>query len=95
MATIKHITVGVTLLIILLTMNTATSSELPEMEDLHELEDKMSMELYGMSFGELKAQHDNTILPAWHSYYEEKIANVERAVQNYILLRSSSINVLV
>lgn len=55
------------------------------LQELHELEDKMSREMYGISFDELKAELNGTFTGIQLSIlYEQRINNVELAVQNYL-----------
>lgn len=57
------------------------------LQELHELEDKMSREMYGMSFDELQAQSNATFTTMeYNSLYAERINNVELAVQNYLMI---------
>ena len=57
------------------------------LQELHELEDKMSREMYGMSFDELKAESNGTFTTIQGSiWYEQRINNVEQAVQNYLMI---------
>lgn len=78
------------ILIIILTSITpihAVEWDADSLQELHELEDKMSREMYGMSFDELKAKSNGTFtgiqLGIW---YEQRINNVEQAVQNYLMI---------
>lgn len=58
------------------------------LQELHELEDKMSREMYGMPFDELKAESNGTFTTIQGSImYEQRINNVELAVQNYLRLQ--------
>ncbi len=55
------------------------------LQELHELEDKMSREMYGMSFDELKAESTSAFSGVQLSImYDQRINNVELAVQNYL-----------
>lgn len=57
------------------------------LQELHELEDKMSMEMYGMSFDELKAKSTGAFVGVQVSImYDQRINNVEQAVQNYLMI---------
>ena len=58
------------------------------LQELHELEDKMSREMYGMSFDELKATSNSPLTTSQLGiWYEQRINNVELAVQNYLMLQ--------
>lgn len=78
------------ILIILLASITpihAVELDADNLQELHELEDKMSMEMYGMSFDELKAETNGTFTTIqWKIWYEQRINNVELAVQNYLMI---------
>ena len=57
------------------------------LQELHELEDKMSKEMYGMSFEELKATSNSPLTTSQLGiWYEQRINNVEQAVQNYLMI---------
>lgn len=57
------------------------------LQELHELEDKMSKEMYGISFDELKAESNSTFTTIQKSiWYEQRVNNVEQAVQNYLMI---------
>ena len=78
------------ILIILLASITpihAVDLEADSLQELHELEDKMSMEMYGMSFDELKATSNSTFSSVQMGiWYEQRVNNVEQAVQNYLMI---------
>jgi len=77
-------------LIILLTSITpihAVQWDADSLQELHELEDQMSREMYGMSFDELKAETNSTFMSLqWNMFNEQRINNVEQAVQNYLMI---------
>lgn len=57
------------------------------LQELHELEDKMSREMYGMSFDELQAESNSSFTSIqYNNFYAERINNVELAVQNYLMI---------
>ena len=65
----------------------AVDLDADSLQELHELEDKMSREMYGMSFDELKAESNATFTSIQGSiWYEQRINNVELAVQNYLMV---------
>jgi len=78
------------ILIILLASITpihAVQWDADSLQELHELEDKMSREMYGMSFDELKAETNSTFTSLqWSMFIEQRINNVELAAQNYLMV---------
>lgn len=78
------------ILIILLASITpihAVELDADSLQELHELEDKMSMGMYGMSFDELKAKSTSAFTGVQVSImYEQRVNNVEHAVQNYLMI---------
>ena len=58
------------------------------LQELHELEDKMSREMYGMSFDELQAESNSSFTSIQdNNLYAQRINNIELAVQNYLMLQ--------
>lgn len=80
-----------TLIVIILASITpiqAVEWDADSLQELHELEDKMSMEMYGTSFDELKATSNSTLSTVQFGiWYEQRVNNVEQAVQNYLMIR--------
>ena len=61
------------------------------LQELHELEDKMSREMYGMSFDELQSESNSSFTSIqYNNFYAQRINNVELAVQNYLMIHSEA-----
>lgn len=74
-------------MLILMSITTIHAVDLDnnDLQELHELEDKMSMEMYGVSYDEL-AQENPFEGIYMEMLIEQKKANVELAVQNYLFI---------
>lgn len=75
--------------LLLLSFPVINAGELDDtrIERMHSLEDKMCMELYGTDLKTLKEESDKAISWQARISFEQRINNVEMAVQNYMLFQ--------